>query len=256
MNKELYDKLICAALLLIGMQKEDEKIAKTKGEIDNLNYQLIKAKENTKSKPRGYIAKKVWGIILTSVFGLNYFIFTIGILSADHALELKDTIPPFIPITGFTIIGILLLISARKKRLKHQAKCIKEYEELQKTTAEKIEELNNEIEYISEKKEIFYSLHKDVIEFLPQKYHTLDAVGFMLESVQNLRADTLTDVINLYEDEIRWRKTQTAIAQQNLIRENYARQLNNIMSQIEKNQQDLHSDLQNIQIMQMYNTFK
>ena len=178
------------------------------------------------------------------------------IMTLAGGSESQGMLPALVTSFGFILLGILLLISARKKRLKHQANCIKEYEELQKTTAENVEKLNNEIEYISEKKEIFRNLHKGVIEFLPPKYHTLYAVGFMLESVQNLRADTLTDVINLYEDEIRWRKTQTAIAQQNLIRENYARQLNNIMSQIEKNQQDLHSDLQNIQIMQMYNTFK
>lgn len=170
--------------------------------------------------------------------------------------NIAEIIPAFIIIPIFIFIGILLLISARKSRLKHKAKCRKEYEELQKTTAEKVEELNKEIEYIAEKKDMFWNLHKGVIDFIPPKYHTLDAVGFMLESVQNLRADNLSDAINLYEDEIRWRKTQTAIAQQNLIQENYARQLNNIMSQIEKNQHTLHSDLQNIQMMQMYDILK
>ena len=196
MNKELYDKLICAALLLVGIQKEDDKIAKTKNEIDNLNYQLTKAKENTKSKPRGYKPKKVWGIILTSFWGYGGCVMTIMTLAGGS--ESQGMLPALVTSFGFILLGILLLISARKKRLKHQANCIKEYEELQKTTAENVEKLNNEIEYISEKKEIFRNLHKGVIEFLPPKYHTLDAVGFIYKPHKH----TLTTIrpfrINLF----------------------------------------------------------
>ena len=72
-----------------------------------------------------------------------------------------------------------------------------------------------------------------------------------LEAVKNLRADTLTGAINLYEEELRWRLTQKAISQQTALQQLQAQRLNDTFNEIQKNQQMIHSDLQTIQALQI-----
>ena len=83
----------------------------------------------------------------------------------------------------------------------------------------------------------------------------MGAVAFMLEAVKNLRADTLTGVINLYEEELRWRKTQSAIAQQTMLQQRQSACLNNMLNEIADNQETLHADLRSIQVLQTMELF-
>ena len=98
----------------------------------------------------------------------------------------------------------------------------------------------------------FWREHCHHLTFLPEKYQTVDAVVFMLESIRNLRADTLTAVINLYEDELYKRKQQEASMQLLYIQKQQNEQLQNAIHTIEQSQDLLHSDLQSVQALQFF----
>ena len=154
-------------------------------------------------------------------------------------------------------IGSSLLLSARKLKNEYNTAARHEYETTKREiTDPAIIKSNEDIRKIENDMVSFWNLYKPLIEFLPEKYQTIDAIGFMLESVKNLRANTLTDVINLYEEELRWRKTQAAIAEQSMLQQLQNQRFNDTLYEIEQNQQKLHSDLQNIQAMQFFDMMR
>ena len=115
-----------------------------------------------------------------------------------------------------------------------------------------VKRLREEIASTTREMDAFWAKHCHLIEFLPKKYQTADAVVFMLESVKNLRADTLTDVINLYEEELFRRAQLKSTKQIAQMQQQFNEQMLEAMQDIERGQETLQSDLRIVQAMQVY----
>ncbi|MBQ5794097.1 MAG: hypothetical protein IIW17_08775, partial [Clostridia bacterium] len=90
------------------------------------------------------------------------------------------------------------------------------------------------------------------LEFLPTSYRNVMAVGFMLEAVQNLRADTLKEAINLYEQELKHMAAMEVAELQRAQNENLMYLLEQAKSDIEANNEVLQ-DIRFMQFLNMHN---
>lgn len=89
------------------------------------------------------------------------------------------------------------------------------------------------------------------VQFLPQKYRNMTATQWMANAVANRRADTLKEVINLYEEQLhRWEM------------ENIGREMAYQSAQIEKRLNNIYrsldasyTKLQNLEALEMYRLF-
>ena len=252
MNQTLYEQLLNSAMMLLHREKMNKKIKECQREIQNYNANLDVIAQKIYRKPDGYYAKKGWGIfflILCLVGNISLFSSGIDIRLCILLAIIWNTI--------LIALACSFLLLAQKSRKKYDSATQREYETTKQEIIDPAIKKNNEkIKKIEEDLAWFWELHKSLIEFLPEKYQTLDAVAFMLESVKNLRANTLTDVINLYEEECRWRITQATITQQAMLQQLQSQRLNDTLREIEQNQQNLHSDLQSIQTMQLFDMIK
>ena len=93
----------------------------------------------------------------------------------------------------------------------------------------------------------------ELCAFLPQKYRTLHAIDFMFEALDNMRADTLKEVINLYEShlsdmELKQQLNRMQIA--SAIQTQELQIMNSMMDKLEKNQSSMSDDIADIKNMQ------
>lgn len=249
MNRELYEQLVHAAIIVLRRKQYDEQVAEKEKRINQELATLNSAKEKIDGAPEGYGAKIGWGRFLVIVSSI--FLFSaIGNLLGNFQLIVLLLCGIGIPIILiFLGLGIILLILAKKAKAKYRIAMQAEYERMKvQVTEPTILALNDEIAKIKEEKARFNKLYASLIAFLPQKYQNMIAVCYMLEFVQNLRASTLTDAINLYEKTL-LDEALLAQAKQQQLQNN---RILNALQEIESNQQTIHSDLQNIQIMQFY----
>lgn len=103
-------------------------------------------------------------------------------------------------------------------RIKHHKYCLQPYtRKYPRKAMEKensaISEQNARIyEIIDELKQRILPLQKRYAEriapWYPQNYCSVDAVGFFVDAVQNYRANTVSEAVNLYEDALHKRKME------------------------------------------------
>ena len=93
-----------------------------------------------------------------------------------------------------------------------------------------------------------------LLEFLPEKYRNIHATTFMLEALQNLRADTLKEVINLYEAELSNIKMYNQTQLEMQLQQQHMEAIQNVMQDIHTNQESIRSDLFQMKAIQFYDT--
>lgn len=100
--------------------------------------------------------------------------------------------------------------------------------------------------------EVFQNSNRHVVEFLPAKYRNLEATQYMAYAVGNRRADSLKEVINLYELQLhRWemeRLSQQAVYQN--------MQLQNSLDRLAEQQADTNRQLRNIEDLEFYSLIR
>ena len=253
MNQELYDQMLNAGLVMLYREKGKRELLKINGQVKAKERLLEEKKRRINEMPAGYSGKKGWGLffvifgsILDLVIGITILV---GLGKASNS-ELEDFFLGFIVILPVIFLGIILLISAKKHRKKYIIQATEEYKIEEEKYIAYTKEATEEVKRRGAAAEDFNAKHSHFLDFLPKKYHDLMAIGFMLEAISNLRADTLKEVINLYEEELH-RLTLERIA------ENSARmqQLQNermlyAMEQLNENQERINSNLQDIKTMQ------
>ena len=206
MNQPLYNDLLNAAFVLTSQEENQKKIKAKQNEIARREQNLRSVAEDR--KPRGYTAKKVWGIILI-VFGV-YGLFG-GALLAFSGTGDKSAV--LIPIVGLAslIIAICLLKSARKALDEHVYQNNWLLNATRQENDQKNRVANTEIARLNAENEQLKASEPETIAFLPDTYRNTQAACYMLLAVKDGRADTLKEAMNLYEEQLhRWKMEKLA----------------------------------------------
>ena len=238
MNKELYEQLLNAGKVMLIREQSRRELLKINEKVNAKKIQLEEMKKEINYNPFG--GKKGWGIFLLilGVMGNISMFSSLGPINIKLCLLLC---PIWSLLTIFS--GIILMLSARKQRKKYIIKATEEY----KLEVEKFTLFTNEVTKEVKRKTVeiekFNTEYECFLDFLPKKYHSIEALGFMMEAVYNLRADTLKEAINLYEDEL-IRKGNARMQELQYERILYA------MQQINENQDRINSNLQDIKTLQ------
>ena len=262
MNQELYDQMLNGGLVLLYREKRKKEILDINAAVKRKEMLLEEKKNSIKINP--YSERKGFGIFLSIVGGLFFFAFLISysiqFIENTLFLRIMEEAPSRL-ITDLIIgissgavfaLGLFLAISAGKLRKKYVKQSTEEYKLEAENHIKVTEKAMVELKKISTETEEFNAKHGHFLDFLPAKYHNIEAISFMLEAVSNLRADTLKEVINLYEEELHHRNLER-IAENNM----RMQQLQNermiyAMNQINENQERINSNLRDIKTMQIF----
>jgi hypothetical protein len=180
MNSLLSD-LSTAADILSSVQQFESEIQKLHQDLNDYHRTMRAKKTESEDTKRHF---------LTAVFVVIPVLFLSFLLAA------------FTSIMGIVIIcaiicGIILLYFGIK-----YDHC-KENESKNRIVAQsQINQSEARINELQKMKEQMLLQKKQALSFLPEVYRNFSAVSFMRQAVQNLRADTLKEAINLYEAEL------------------------------------------------------
>ena len=274
MNQQLYNQLLGVASVIVGAQKFDEARAAKRNEWETLSNRLIDADKKVKNAHRSYGKWTGWGVFMM-IFGFGNLLlaggtslvyalpiiietfvdglFTIENLEgADisilHAFFLTALI--LLAFACIAFLGIIFFVFARIKRKKYKKKAIKEHEALEAELLPKMDKIEKEIAQIQARLEQFVKGNEARYQFLPSNYRNHHAVGFMLKAVENLRADTLRDVINLYEHELHMLEQERILQDAAEMQRIQNASMLYTMESIERNQKRMNSNLEFMQAMQ------
>ncbi len=255
MNHELYNQLLNAAAVMVGTQKFDRAITAKRDEWSDLCVEFTDAEEKAKKAHRSYGGLTGLGVFFMLYGFVNGFMLALVSLS----FLLTESVDFFSFIVLFFVSAILLFMGflgifffflARIKRKKRKAKAFKQCEEEQKEIQLKIDAVENEEEELQANLREFADKNQHYLDFLPSSYRNPQAIGFMLKAVENLRADCLKDVINLYEQELHYLEQERILNNTAEMQRIYNENLIYVMDSIDRNQRQINSSLQNIQTLQ------
>lgn len=214
MNQPLYDQLRNAGGVLYYQAAAYSKIKDLEDEIEDDEIAVEESESDITGKyPPGYNLKNVIGIFLGLASGgaagfclIGTIVGLISYVDQPDSAMLGATL--FFAAccavsTLLLLVALALMISAKISRKKFIKRATSEHEEFKAQMEKEIAELNEQIETIHSDLNKYMNAKQHYLEFLPTSYRNVMAVGFMLEAVQNLRADTLKEAINLYEQELK-----------------------------------------------------
>lgn len=245
MNQELYDQLLNAASVMVGISKFDEAIKKQRQIQDECARTLYDMEKQ--SKTIGKVLKTL--IIIAGVLsGISFCVYLplglIGLLTIFGIFFSILIMGPFWVLLSITAIIVVIRILVVKSLKKEYAAKKEECDCIYNKAQEAITELLKKLEEYGEET-------KSYVEFLPEAYRNPQAIGFMMESVKNFRADNLKEVINLYEHELHMREQERILNNIAAIQEEQNRNMMYAMNEITQNQTRISSTLRNIQDIQI-----
>ena len=138
---------------------------------------------------------KLWKFMLSIMFLSAPIACIISFYIYGGYSDISGTIVLF---TGLAVLLLILGLKTKKSMNKKIAK--KEIAKLVVIRQQK----NNEIMQLENELSAMRSAFEELIEFLPKKYRNAVIVKTMYEYYENLRVRTLTDAINLFEQESRY----------------------------------------------------
>ena len=263
MNEQLYNQFLDAASVMIGVQKFDEAINTKTDEWSDKCGELLDAQDRAKSANKSYGKWTGWGVFFM-IFGfVNALLYSAAVVIAVFGAILEGTsfylveIIPLMLVVGFLFfvgfLGMCLFVAARIKRKKRVKKAKKECAVAEVEIQAQIDKIEEEIEYIKGHLREFADENEHLIQFLPSSYRNPHAIGFMLKAIENLRANTLTDVINLYEQELHFLEQRSILQNNAEMQRIHNENMLYAMETINRNQERMNSNLQFIQAMQIIN---
>ena len=263
MNQELYNQLVDGASVIVAVQKMEAAINAKKDRWADLCVDYSEGEENIKKAKGSYGKWKGWGIFM-SIFGFgNALLLVFAIISAtldslEGGVDFSIwEIIPFIVITvgfvAFGLLGLLLSAVAAAKRRKRVKKATKECKGIQDAAQAKIDKMESEIDRLeaSMRKYILDNQHR--LAFLPSDYRNAYAIGFMIKALENMRADTLKELVNLYEQELHFLEQERIMNNSAEMQRIHNENMRYAMDTIQRNQERMRSDIQFMQVMQAIN---
>lgn len=219
-EKEQLRTQLCNALMYLCVPEKYEEPLKKLSEDEKKYNSTYFAKKNVFKQA----SKKMWligvGTFIThlSVCILMFILIAVLIRFLAFSPYLTADIIPFYILYGINVLSRIALfvflpflfisipisapISAmiywRSYKKKHADKATQYWKEVATPAIQKIRQQIREIE---DERDRFLNEYAYVLDFLPEDYRDVMAVGYMEECIRNLRADTLKEAINLYEEQ-------------------------------------------------------
>lgn len=135
--------------------------------------------------------KRTWALVLGILFAALGILGLVTTASGD--VNINNLTALILPYGILSIVFFAIRMTGNKGVT---------YKEKQKNLAEHIANSERMISEINVKiSALQNSVKYNEVLFLPEKYRTSQATGRMCEYVQNMRADSLKEAINLYESE-------------------------------------------------------
>lgn len=218
MNQQLYDQLLDAGRVLVERENAKNEIKNLLGKIDQNNLDVEEAKKKIKIK---FTGRLVIGIIFLAIFGemLLAAAFSMVLLLFASGDVLQAILFGVIYLFLFgipSIIGFCLLISIPISKKKHTKKYTAVYQQIKEQNEISNAKMQQRIEQIKQEIGQYLVENQQYLNFLPEDYQNIHAVGFMIKAVHNLRADTLKEAINLYDLELKHLEAMEAAERQRL----------------------------------------
>ena len=274
MNQELYQQLLEAGRLLVRDENTKNEIRQLQTQIKDNTAAIEAAKKNISAKPKHSTWRTILGIICLIVGCPLTFAGTMALLVVTFTIEVSGGpiidilgrllvaavffIPFVAPFLAVTIAGIILLLSVLVSTKKHKKKAPAVYEQIKAKNEAENKILEERINQIADEFIEYWNSSLHLLDFLPEDYRTAHAVCFMLKAVKNLRADTLKEAINLYDQELKHLEAMAAAERQRIQNEEllYTMELLNLnMETMNSNQERTNRKLDDISFMQSMQMF-
>ena len=156
-------------------------------------------------------SKILGGVVALFILGLA-FVFSFCMLFSELSagdVDGERVIQTIASALG-AIISVVIISKGRKKNRLHRAEATKQYEEYKAELPGRLQVLNKELEVLQRQRDQYWKDRSHCLLFLPEKYRLDFCVEIMLELVENRRADTLKEAVNLCEQELRQRRAEHA----------------------------------------------
>ncbi len=273
MNQELYNQFLNAAAVIAEREKFSSNINKKKTEIDQLKLNISIAEKKPKTSNKQYNDLTIIGIIFSAlgflpiVFGLFIWLER-SLSSLQNGFESGNNldnnsfnffyifIALILACLPIAIIGLCLIQIARKKRVDFKNNAIKEHLEVKSQIEPLIVKKENELRELHTQFKQYIEESNQILAFLPVTYQNLKAIGFMISALENLRADNLTDVINLYEQELHYLAQMQVLRQTQAMQKIHSENMLHAITAIQKNQDRINSNLKKIKALQTIDILK
>lgn len=266
MNQQLYNQFVDAASMMVVAQKFDVAIQKKMDEWSNYGILISDAKKKADRAHKSYGKWTGWGVFFT-IFGfVNSFLIllsggatTLEFIVAGRGFTESDMLGMIgvgLIIIGLFIMGIIglcLIGTARRKRKKFKKKAMQEFQDVEARIEPLMDEVEKQIDRLKDRLRQYAEENDHLIRFLPSSYRNPQAIGFMMKAVENLRADNLTDVINLYEQELHYLEQERILSNSAEMQRLHNESMLYAMDSINRNQERINSNLQFMQAMQFIN---
>ena len=257
MNQELYSQLLDGASVIVAVQKFEEAIeAKKSAQADCCAVQEA-AERKIKKAEESYGKRRGWGkfmIIFGSISGLLFLLSTL-ITFVDYEFDvlISETISLVIVnllFVALVFMGVLLVRTASTKREEKVKEATEECKKIQTEEQARIDRLADEIDNLEKRKKKYIIDTQPRLSFLPADYCNPHAIGFMLKALENMRADNLKELVNLYEQELHFLKQERILSNNAEMQKIYNENMLYAMESINRNQEQMKTSLQFIETMQ------
>ena len=259
LKKQFLDALV--GMLFLQQAKNERykvnnELQKLKNDVDDAEFELDNEKEKFKERKKfgSWIGPFFGGLVGGYFIGGILIALIASIIASIFDLDMNSMgIYVVIPIIIVAILcgGGLAYSEAHDKSGIENAK--KALTTAENTLANDSPALEAQISRIDATISQIQAKCDELCAFLPQKYRTLHAIDFMFEALDNMRADTLKEVINLYEShlsdmELKQQLNRMQIA--SAIQTQELQIMNSMMDKLEKNQESMSDDIADIKNMQ------
>lgn len=147
-----------------------------------------------------FIKKPFIGISILILFAS--VVFSVIVANILLAMQMNSNIAEIIPIP-ILAVGVILSVLYALKRIKEKRAIDRGAEEFWQNEGAEICRKNEEtVKEINETLNKFKTENAAVLNNIPPDYRNFGAVSFMTNAIRNLRASTLGEAINLYEEEL------------------------------------------------------
>lgn len=260
MNQQLYNQLVDAASVMVGAQEFDEAITRKTDEWARMGRVLFDTKDKVNEARKSYGKWQGWGTFFI-IFGLgNTLLFAIAIITTTVEFimsgrtivvaEVIAVVVIMVILLVMAFFGICLIIAAKAKRRRRVKKVTKEVAIAEVEIQKDIDKIEDDIDKLRDGLQKFADANRHFLDFLPSNYRNPQAIGFMLRAIENLRADTLTDVINLYEQELHFMEQRRILEDTAEMQRIHNENMMYAVESINRNQDRINSNLNFIQAMQ------
>lgn len=148
-----------------------------------------------------FIKKPFIGVSILIVF--VSVVFSAFIANVIYAMRMETNFKAEIIVIPILSIGIVLSVIYALKRIKQKKDIDRSAEEFWQNEGAGICQKNEEtINEISAALDKFITENIGVLNNIPPDYRNFGAVSFMANAIRNLRASTLGEAVNLYEEEL------------------------------------------------------